>query len=113
MRVQSASCANLIAAWRLEEAADVLAVDPEADDAARAVDLVDRVGGDEPAAARKEPGLHGQRVRDVGGGAVHRALDLPDEAALAVGDDIARRPAEIDGDCAHVADRIPRLRRIS
>src|SRR5439155_5811138 len=66
----------------LEEAADVLAVDPEADDAARAVDLIDRVGRDEPAAAREEARLDREGVRDVRGCAVHRALDLADEATL-------------------------------
>jgi hypothetical protein len=35
---------------RLKEVADCFAVDPEADDAARAVDLLDRVRGDEAAA---------------------------------------------------------------
>src|SRR4051812_32852795 len=65
----------------LEKGADVLAVDPEADDAACAVDVLDRVGGDEAAAAREEAGLHGKGVRDVRRRTVHRALDLADRAA--------------------------------
>src|SRR5665647_3572414 len=95
----------------LEEAADALAVDPEADHAARAVDLVDRVRGNHAAAAREEPGLDRKGVRDVGSGAVHGALDLADEAALPVGDDVAGSPAEIDGESTHVRDAIPALQR--
>jgi hypothetical protein len=86
----------------LKEAADVLAVDPEADHAARAVDLLNRVRRNEAAAPREKPGLDGKRVRNVGSGAVHRALDLADEAPLPIGDDVAGSPAEIDGERAHV-----------
>ena len=96
----------------LEEAADVLAVDPEADHAARAVDLLDRVRRDEAAAPREEPGLDRKRVRNVGSGAVHRALDLPDEAALPVGDDVAGSPAEVDGNRAHVLTLSPACKEI-
>src|SRR4051794_11887025 len=102
-----------IASSSLEEAADVLAVDPEADDAARAVDLVDRVGRDEPAAAREEPRLHREGVRHVRRRAVHRALDLADQATLAVGDDVPGGAAEVDGESTHCPDGIPALRRNS
>src|SRR3954462_10434855 len=95
---------NVVAGRVLEERADVLAGDPEADDAAGAVDLVDRVGRDEPAAAREEPRLDREGVRDVRRRAVHRAFDLPDQATLAVGDDVPGSAAEVDGDGAHVND---------
>src|SRR5438874_2421544 len=94
----------------LEEGANRLAVDPEADHAARAVDLLDRVGRDEAAAPREEPGLDRERIGDVGGGAVHRALDLADDASLPVGDREARSPAEIHCDSAHNGDAIPAVK---
>src|ERR671935_318864 len=56
------------------------AIDELADHAARPVDLLDRVGGDEPAAPRQEAGAHGERIRNVGRRAVHRALHLADQA---------------------------------
>src|SRR6185437_13148005 len=93
----------------LKEGADRLAVDPEADHAARAVDLLDRVGRYEAAAPREEAGLDGKRIGDVRGGAVHRALDLADDPALAVGDREACGAAEIHCDRAHDADAIPAL----
>ena len=46
----------------LEEGADRLAVDPEADHLRAVVDLLDRVGRDEPAAAGEEPGADRQGV---------------------------------------------------
>src|SRR5690348_6413419 len=98
---------------RLQEASNRFAIHAKPDDAARAVDLLDRVGRDHPAAAREEAGLHRECVRDVGGGAVHRALDLADDAALPVGDDVAGRPAEIDSEGAHSADAIPAVKGIS
>src|SRR5919205_2582798 len=67
----------------LEEAADGLALDAQADHAARPVDLVDRIGRNEPAAPRQKAGAHRERVGHVGRRAVHRALDLPDEPAAA------------------------------
>src|SRR5689334_11584427 len=97
----------------LEERANVLAVDAKADNARGAVDLVDRVGRDEAAAAREEAGLHREGIRNVRSRAVHGALDLPDQAALAVGDDVPGRAAEVDGDGTHVGDGIPALRPIS
>src|SRR3954469_15442875 len=104
---------NVVAGHGLEERANVFAVDPEADDAARAVDLVDRVGRDEPAAAREEAGLDREGVRDVRRRAVHRALDLADEATLTVGDDVPGRAAEVDCEGTHVVEGIPGLRRNS
>src|SRR5690349_10022438 len=73
----------------LAEALDRLADEPEADHAAAAVDRVDRVGRDEPAAAEKT-GANRKRVGHVGGGAVHRSLDPPDDAAARIGDQIPR-----------------------
>src|SRR5438477_637514 len=99
----------------LKEAANGFAVDPEADDAAGAVDLVDRVGRNHAAAAREKAGLDRERVRDVRSRAVHRTLDLADETALAIGDDVAGGPAEVDCVRAHllptlfpVCNEIPR-----
>src|SRR5205085_5100050 len=84
----------------LEKASNGFAIDAKADHAAGAVDLLDRVRGDQAAAAGEEPGLDRERIGNVGGRAVHRALDLADEATLPVGHDVAGGAAEVDGDCA-------------
>ena len=73
----------------LKEAAKRVPLDPEADDAARAVDLIDRLCGYEPAPSCEEALSDGKRVGDVRLRAVHRALDLPDDAATRVRYEIA------------------------
>src|ERR671926_681298 len=94
----------------LEEAADGLALDAQADHAARAVDLVDRIGRNEPAAPREEAGPHRERVRNVGRRAVHRALDLPDQPAATVGHDVPGGAAKVESErTTHSPDGIPRL----
>ena len=97
----------------LEKAANLVPIDREADHAASAVDLVDDVGGDEPPAAREEAAAHGERVRHVRCGPVHRTLDRPDDPPAPVGDEIPGGAAEVVGDGAHGRDVIPRLKRIS
>src|ERR671935_849095 len=98
----------------LEEAADGLALDAQADHAARAVDLVDCIGRNEPATPREKAGTHRKRVRNVGRRAVHRALDLSDQPAAAIGHDVPGGAAEVDGErTTHVDDAIPRLKRKS
>ena len=93
----------------LEEAANRLALDAEADHAARAVDLVDRVRGNEPPAPVEEAGLDGQRVRDVGRGAVHRALDATDHPAAPIGDEEAGRASQVYSDGIHSTEAIEAL----
>ena len=93
----------------LEEAPKAVALDAEADYLRRAVDLVDRFGGDEAAAAGEQAGADGERIRGVRGGAVHRAFDPPDDPAAAVCHEKAFGAAEVVGDGAHVLDRIPGL----
>jgi hypothetical protein len=93
----------------LEEAAQAVALDAEADHSGRAVDLVDHLGRDEPAAPREQAGADGERVGCIWGGAVHRALDPSDDPAAAVCDEEALGAAEVIGDGAHVSDRIPGL----
>src|SRR6185312_12907666 len=62
----------------LEEAADGLAGYAEADDFARAVDVGDRVGGDQAAMAREEACADRECVGHVRQRPVHRTLDLAD-----------------------------------
>src|SRR5262249_33289702 len=93
----------------LQEAAQKFALDPQADDLARPVDLVDRVGGDEAALAREPSGADGQSVGDVRLRSVHRRLDSPDEATAVVGHEVAARPAEVVGKGAHRRNLLPRL----
>jgi hypothetical protein len=81
---------------------DRVAVDAKLDHAARAVDLVDRVRGDETPTTREKARLDRERIRNVRSGAVHGALDLPDEPSLPVGHDVAGGATEIDGNGAHL-----------
>jgi hypothetical protein len=74
----------------LQEAAKRVPLDPEADHAARTVDLLDCLCGDESAPSRKEALADGKRVGDVRLRAVHRALDFPHDAAPRVRYEIAR-----------------------
>jgi hypothetical protein len=80
---------------RLQERPDRLPGNIETDDAARAVDLLDRLGWDEPASSREEAGANGQRIRNVGSLAVHRALDPADDPSSDVGNQVTDRPAEV------------------
>jgi hypothetical protein len=93
----------------LQEAAQAVALDAEADHSGRAVDLVDHLGRDEAAAAGKQSGADGERVGCIWGCAVHRALDPSDDPAAAVCDEEALGAAEVIGDGAHVSDGIPGL----
>src|SRR5712691_9574143 len=93
----------------LEEAAEAVALDVEADHPRRAVNLVDRLGRDESPAAREQAGADGERVGGVRSGAVHRALHAPDDAAAAVCDEKTLRAAEVVGNYAHIPERIPGL----
>src|SRR5215470_5986158 len=68
--------------WSLEEAENSVSVDAEADHAGATVDLRDRVGRDEAAAAREEARADRDRIRHVRRGAVHRRLDGAHDAAL-------------------------------
>src|SRR5436190_8107314 len=61
----------------LEEGANRLALDAQADHATRAVDVGDRLGRHELAPAEKGACADGQSVGLVGRGTVHRALDAP------------------------------------
>jgi hypothetical protein len=90
-----------------EEGADRLALDAEADHARAVVDLLDRVGRHEPPAAGEEARAHREGVRLLGRGAVHRALDASDHPAARVGDEEAGRPAQVEGEGAHVATLFP------
>ena len=53
------------------------------------VDQLDRLGRDEAPAAGEEAGAHRERIRRLGRRAVHRALDLADDPAARVGDQVA------------------------
>jgi hypothetical protein len=90
----------------LEEARNLLAVDPEADHAGLAVDVGDRVRRNE-LPARKEPGAHGQGVGHVGGRAVHRALDPSDELPPAIGDQVPGGAPKVEGDGSHGRETTP------
>src|SRR6266536_3926209 len=72
------------AGYVLEEALQAVASDPEADHAAFAVDVLDRVCRDDAPAAGEKPRAYGERIRNVGGGAVHRTLDAADDATLVI-----------------------------
>src|SRR6185312_6779535 len=65
----------------LEEAANRLAGDAEADDLAGRVDVGDRVGRNEAAVAGEDACANGECVGDVGERSVHRTLDFPDDSA--------------------------------
>src|SRR5215203_200983 len=71
--------------------------------------LLDRIDRDEPTATREEARAHGKRIRDVGCGAVHRALDAPNGAARHVRDEVADRPAKVEdgGRFAHSLEPTP------
>jgi hypothetical protein len=80
----------------LEEALQRVAAHAEADYAARVVDVLDRVRWNDAAlAAREEPGSHGERVWNVRGGAVHRALDTADHATFAISYEEPVEPAKV------------------
>src|SRR5437762_9823436 len=70
---------------RLEEAADGLASDAEADDLAGGVDVGNRVGRNQAAVAGEEARTNRECVGHVGERPVHRTLDLPDDPAPVVG----------------------------
>ena len=93
----------------LEEAAEAFALYAQADYPRRAVDLVDRFGRHEPAAAGEEAGADGERVGLVRSGPVHRALDPADDPAAVVGDEVAAGAPEVVGERAHAAEAIPGL----
>src|SRR3954464_13419340 len=97
----------------LKEGANRLAVAAQADPLRAVVDLLDRVGRNDAAAAGEPARTDGQCVRRLGGGAVHRALDPPDHAAPGICHEEAGGTAEIDGEGTHARDAIPRLRRNS
>src|SRR6266545_2526290 len=99
----------LLRRWALEEAAEAVALDAEADHLRRVVDLVDRLGRHERAGAGEEAGADRERVGLVRSGAVHRALDPSDHAAPAVCHEETFGAAKVVGNRAHVADRIPGL----
>jgi hypothetical protein len=80
----------------LEEALERVAPDAEAYHAARVVDVLDRVRWNDAALAPgEEPGANGERVRDVGCRAIHRALDTADDATFAIGDEEPVEPAKV------------------
>jgi hypothetical protein len=86
----------------LEEAFERFARYAEADHTGGVVDLFDRLGRYDPAAAREEPRAHGQCVGNIRSGAVHRALDPADGTTLTVGDEETIQPTEVgsgDGHC--------------
>jgi hypothetical protein len=91
----------------LEKAADRLARYSEAHDAARAIDVGDRVSRDEAAVAREETGAHRESVRHIGERPVHRALDLADHATPVVGDEETSRVHEIQRESGHVLNLFP------
>src|SRR6266540_4076316 len=85
----------------LKKAHDGVAVDAEADHAAGAVDLRDRVCRNESAAAGEEAGTDSDRIGNVGRRPVHRAFDRPDHAAARVGDEKAGRSEKLRSGHAH------------
>ena len=72
------------------------------------VDLVDRLGGNEPPPAREETGADGERIGLVRARPVHRALDPTDEPAPIVRNEKAGCRCQVDCERAHVAEAIPR-----
>jgi hypothetical protein len=98
----------LVDAPRLQERPDRLPGNIETDDAARAIDLLDRVDVDEPPSSREEAGANGERIRNVRSLAVHRALDPADHPSSDVGNQVTDRPAEVgEGRFAHALDATP------
>ena len=75
----------------LEKGLDRLAVDPKADHAGPVVDLLDRLGRNDPAAAREHARADGKRIGLLGRCAVHRALDAADRAAVRICHEKSRR----------------------
>jgi hypothetical protein len=92
------------AASGLQKAGQVVALDAQADYAGRVVDLVDRCGRDDPAAASEKPGADGECVGDVRSRPVHRTLDSADNPAVAVGDEKAGQPPEVTCSDGHDAN---------
>ena len=86
--------------------------DSELDDAAAAVDLRDRVGRHEVAPAGEEALADGERVGSVRARAVHRRLDLAEHPAARVGDDVARRAAEVVGEALTARNLFPVCKEI-
>src|SRR5215212_1411475 len=82
----------------LEEALQRVAADAKADHAARAVDVLDRLSGDEAAPAGEEPRANRERIRDVWSGAVHRTFDAADDATLVIGNEKPVEPTKIGSD---------------
>ncbi len=79
----------------LEKRANRLALDVQSDDAAGAVDLLNRLCRHEPAAAREEARTHRESVRRVTRASVHGALDPADDLPPCVRDQIADRLAKV------------------
>src|SRR4051812_38867719 len=76
----------------LKKALERVTPDAEADHAGCVVDVFDRIGRYNAAATGEESRADSERIRHVGGGAVHRALDPSDDATLVVGDEKPVQP---------------------
>ncbi len=84
----------------LEELADRLALDREADHPRRLVDRANCCRRNQMPAAQ-EPGANGKGIGDIGLGAVHGLFHVADIAPLGVGDHKSLDATEVDGDSAH------------
>ena len=84
-----------------KKAEDGVAVDAEADHAAAAVDLGDRIGRNEAPAAREKARADRDRVRHIRGAAVHGRLHGADDLALRVRDEEADRAEQLWSRDAH------------
>ena len=96
----------------LKKGADRFAVDAEADHTRAVVDLLDRLGRNEPAAAGEEPEPNSECVGRLRRGAVHRPLDPPDDAPLSVRHEESRRTPEIESESGHGANLFPPCKEI-
>ena len=86
----------------LEERANLVALDAKADDAAPRIDLLDRVGGYEPAAG-EESRPHRQCIGLVRSRAVERALDAAEQASGCIRDGEPDGGAKVDLERGHQA----------
>ena len=90
----------------LEEAENGVAVDAEADHAGAAVDLGDRIGRDEASVTREKARADRDRVRHIGGAAVHGRLHGADDLALRIGDEKSDRAEQVWSRDAHDVEAI-------
>jgi hypothetical protein len=88
----------------LQKRADRFAVDTQTDHPGAAVDLLDRLGGNDAAPASEEARAHRERIGGLGRAPEHGAFDATDNTTLGVCDEVPGGLAKIDGENGHAGN---------